>query len=261
MMKNCEFAEFGSFARAMPTMPRLNGTFENSAGRLGYFEPPVPSPRCAVAGLRHEAGDDAVERHVVVVLFARELLDAFDVLGREVVAQLDDDAAVFGIDQRACSADRRLPAVVARGRAPHRSARQELRSRRIMESPGINGRTLPANFAFRRAATDGGTNCETSPPMDAICRTSVAVIGRMIGDAGRNTVCTSGAMRPVHPRHFHLVVEIGRAAQPADEERRALALGRRDHEIGEGDAGEIAAARAREPDRRSPRSWRGAPRR
>src|SRR6185312_2520368 len=45
MMKNCEFAEFGSFARAMPTMPRLNGTFENSAGKLGYFEPPVPSPR------------------------------------------------------------------------------------------------------------------------------------------------------------------------------------------------------------------------
>src|SRR4029453_19096731 len=35
MMKNCELAEFGSFARAIPTMPRLNGTLENSAGRLG----------------------------------------------------------------------------------------------------------------------------------------------------------------------------------------------------------------------------------
>src|ERR1700716_2342167 len=42
MMKNCEFAEFGSFARAMPTTPRLNGTLENSAGRLGYFDPPGP---------------------------------------------------------------------------------------------------------------------------------------------------------------------------------------------------------------------------
>ena len=53
MMKNCEFAEFGSLVRAMPTMPRLNGTLENSAFRLGYFEPPVPlkflpSPVCAM---------------------------------------------------------------------------------------------------------------------------------------------------------------------------------------------------------------------
>jgi len=47
--------------------------------------------------------------------------------------------------------------------------------------------------------TDDGTNCDTSPPIDAICRTSVAVIGRMIGDAGRNTVCTAGAMAPFIP--------------------------------------------------------------
>ena len=45
MMKNWLFAEFGSLARAMPTTPRLNGVLLNSAGRLGYFEPPVPSPR------------------------------------------------------------------------------------------------------------------------------------------------------------------------------------------------------------------------
>ena len=54
MMKNCEFAEsLLSPRRAMPTMPRLNGTLENSAGRFGYFEPPVPlkflpSPVCAM---------------------------------------------------------------------------------------------------------------------------------------------------------------------------------------------------------------------
>src|SRR3954462_3636537 len=53
---------------------------------------------------------------------------------------------------------------------------------------------LPANFAFRRAATGGGTNSETSPPMEAICRTSVAVIGRTAGAAGTNTVWTAGAM-------------------------------------------------------------------
>src|SRR5882757_7521932 len=53
MMKNCEFAEFGSFERAMPTTPRLNGVLVNSDCRLGYFEPPVPlwfapSPVCAM---------------------------------------------------------------------------------------------------------------------------------------------------------------------------------------------------------------------
>src|SRR6266487_5508084 len=43
MKKNCEFAVSTlSPRRAMPTMPRLNGTLENSAFRLGYFEPPVP---------------------------------------------------------------------------------------------------------------------------------------------------------------------------------------------------------------------------
>src|SRR6202011_4105602 len=54
MKKNCEFAVSTlSPRRAIPTMPRLNGTLENSAFRLGYFEPPVPlkfwpSPVCAI---------------------------------------------------------------------------------------------------------------------------------------------------------------------------------------------------------------------
>src|SRR3954454_14836744 len=54
MMKNCEFAVSTlSPRRAIPTRPRLNGTLENSAFRLGYFEPPVPlkfwpSPVCAM---------------------------------------------------------------------------------------------------------------------------------------------------------------------------------------------------------------------
>jgi len=43
MKKNCEFAVSTlSPRRAMPTMPRVNGTLENSAFRFGYFEPPVP---------------------------------------------------------------------------------------------------------------------------------------------------------------------------------------------------------------------------
>ena len=43
-MKNWESALSGSEARAMPTVPRRNGSFENSALRLTP-EPPVPSPR------------------------------------------------------------------------------------------------------------------------------------------------------------------------------------------------------------------------
>ena len=52
----------------------------------------------AVAGLRHEAVDHAVERHVVVIALARQLLDPLGMLGREVGAQLDDDAALGGVD-------------------------------------------------------------------------------------------------------------------------------------------------------------------
>src|ERR1700680_61167 len=54
MKKNCELAVSTlSPRRAIPTMPRLNGTLENSALRFGYFEPPVPlkfwpSPVCAM---------------------------------------------------------------------------------------------------------------------------------------------------------------------------------------------------------------------
>src|SRR6185437_9361223 len=44
MMKNCEFAEFGSSVRAMPKMPRLKWVELNSAGRFGSLEPPPPVP-------------------------------------------------------------------------------------------------------------------------------------------------------------------------------------------------------------------------
>ena len=100
MMKNCELAEFGSLPRrAMPTMPRLNGTLKTPPAGCRIFRAAGAVAVLPVAGLRHEAGDHAVERHVVVEALARELLDALGVLGREVVAQLDDDAAFFGVEQ------------------------------------------------------------------------------------------------------------------------------------------------------------------
>ena len=41
-----------------------------------------------------------MERHAVVEFIARELLDALGMFGRDVGAQLDDDAALRGVDHQ-----------------------------------------------------------------------------------------------------------------------------------------------------------------
>src|SRR6185312_16430205 len=46
-----------------------------------------------IAGLRHEAVDDAVKDDAVIETLARQLLDARDMVGREIGSELDDDAA------------------------------------------------------------------------------------------------------------------------------------------------------------------------
>jgi hypothetical protein len=51
-----------------------------------------------VAGLGHEAGDDAVKDDAVVELLADQRLDLLDVVGREVRTQLDDRLAVLGLE-------------------------------------------------------------------------------------------------------------------------------------------------------------------
>ena len=135
-----------------------------------------------------------MERHVVVILLTRQQLDALDVLGGDVVAQLDDDAPVFGIDQKRVlwiGAGRQLYLRESRRHTDQKgqSCKQADHGISRAQRPDV-----PANFAFSRTATGGGTNGETSPPMEAICRTSVAVIGRTAGAAGRKTVCTAGAI-------------------------------------------------------------------
>jgi aldose 1-epimerase len=57
----------------------------------------------------------------------------------------------------------------------------------------------PANFAFRAATTLGGAKGEASPPIEAIWRTKVAVIGLTGEEAGRKTVRSSGAIAPFMP--------------------------------------------------------------
>ena len=59
---------------------------------------PPDAGAVGIAGLGHEAVDHAMEDDAVVLALARQLLDLGDVLGREVGAHLDDDAAVLEVD-------------------------------------------------------------------------------------------------------------------------------------------------------------------
>ena len=59
------------------------------------------APRAGgIAGLRHEAVDDAVEHHAVIEALTRELLDALDVVRREVGAQLHGDRPARRLDDQ-----------------------------------------------------------------------------------------------------------------------------------------------------------------
>jgi hypothetical protein len=51
-MKNWLLAEFGFCDRAAPMVPRSCGSFENSAGRSGWSDPPVPARRRLKSGFR-----------------------------------------------------------------------------------------------------------------------------------------------------------------------------------------------------------------
>src|SRR6476659_883149 len=77
-MKNWLSAESVDWARAMETAPRAGG----------------------IAGLRHEAVDDAVEHDAVIEALTRELLDALDVVRREVGAQLHGDRPARRLDNQ-----------------------------------------------------------------------------------------------------------------------------------------------------------------
>ncbi len=76
-----------------------------------------------------------------------------------------------------------------------------------------------ANFAVSRASTGAGTKVETSPPMPAICRTSVAVMGRTMGEAGRKNGLDAGSHGTIHARHLHLIIKVCPVTQAADQQR------------------------------------------
>src|SRR5581483_8391769 len=67
-------------------------------------------------------------------------------------------------------------------------------------SPRLQGLPLLAlALAASRLATPAGTKPYTSPPIEAICRTSVPVMWRTAGLAGRKTVSRPGAMAAFMP--------------------------------------------------------------
>jgi hypothetical protein len=67
------------------------------------------------------------------------------------------------------------------------------------QDEGLIGVTHFSNFAFSAFTTFGGAKGEASPPIEAIWRTSVAVIGLTGDEAGRKTVRISGAIAPFMP--------------------------------------------------------------
>ena len=117
-MKNWLSPLFGFCERAMPTVPRLNGVLVNSAAQLLARAAHAGAGR--IAGLRHEAVDHAMEHDAVVEPVARQLLDALDMVGREIGPQLDDDAAAVEIEMELIFARvvRRAGAVRGHGRVP-----------------------------------------------------------------------------------------------------------------------------------------------
>ena len=114
-MKNCELAEFGSLARAMPSVPRLNGVGRKLGLQIGKIGTARPGAG-RIAGLGHEAGNDAMEDDAVVELALHQRLDLRDVLGRQIGPEADDDLAVLG------GQDQRVLLVVVGQRGARRAA-------------------------------------------------------------------------------------------------------------------------------------------
>src|SRR5262249_30709479 len=78
----------------------LEGHLRELRLQVGVFRVTGAVAVLAVSRLRHETRDHPVERHTVIVLVASELLEARSMLRGDVVAQLDHDAALGGIDDQ-----------------------------------------------------------------------------------------------------------------------------------------------------------------
>src|SRR5262245_8323840 len=112
-----------------------------------------------IAGLRHEARDDAMEYDAVVEALAGELLHALDMLRREIGAKQDGNAAVLEVEQHHI-----LQRIGGKARAQRGTGYGGKDN-----SNGKNaGEHHTENFLFKAMATWAGTKAVTSPPMAAI---------------------------------------------------------------------------------------------
>src|SRR5260370_42145237 len=139
-----------------------------------------------------------MERRVVVKVLARQHLDALGVLGRELGTQPDDDAPEFRIEE-----NRVLRIEAGRQRCGQRRYDADERDHQGNETdhgrPQFQRPDLPANLAWSRRKSAAGTNAATSPPIAAIWPTSVAVVGRPFGEAGRHTGSASRGHASLNP--------------------------------------------------------------
>ena len=88
MIKNCELPLSGLLERAMPTVPRTNGSAENSAGISGRSEPPGAGPG-RITGLGHEPVDHPVKHNAVIKSVCGQGRDLPDVLWCQVCPQIN----------------------------------------------------------------------------------------------------------------------------------------------------------------------------
>ena len=92
-IKNCELAEFGSWARAIEQVPRTCGSAAELGLEIGIFRAARARPM-RTAGLRHEPLDDAMKDNAVVEFFFGQFFDMRDMGGREIGPQCDDDRSL-----------------------------------------------------------------------------------------------------------------------------------------------------------------------
>ena len=109
MMKNWLLPELGSCERAMPTVPRLKGSWRELGRKVGLLGA-AHAGAGRVARLGHEAVDHAVEDDAVIEAGLGQLGDLRHMLGRQVGPQRDGEGAAlaglhgdfFGGECRAC---------------------------------------------------------------------------------------------------------------------------------------------------------------
>ncbi len=132
-----------------------------------------------------------MEGDIVVFALGSEVLDLGNVLGRDIRHQLDHDRAILQLDGQEVLVGLGLGSAEAGdGQQQSGCELDELHD----HSRFLRSAAQRPYLELRAASTGAGTKALTSPPMAAIWRTNVAVMGREAVAAGRKTVCTSGAM-------------------------------------------------------------------